>query len=77
MDNPNDYIDRYRILQIETFDRTKLYKVQKRFLGFLWWYNFANDDLYETGIYDTLEQADEKIQRDMYKNKITIVKTYK
>ena len=37
------------------------YEVQKRFLGFLWWYNFQNIDDETTGIYDTLEEAKQAI----------------
>jgi len=31
--------------------------VQKRLLGFLWWYNPDNFDGYTTGVYDTYEEA--------------------
>jgi hypothetical protein len=39
------------------------YIVQKRFLGFLWWYNFENIDGMTTGCYDTLEEAQLAIKR--------------
>jgi len=40
--------------------------LQKRFLGFLWWYNPGNIDGCITGVYDTLEEA-----QDEYKRKTT------
>ena len=67
---------RYRILErentywqinfegksINPYTRTE-YIVQKRFLGFLWWYNFENIDGMTTGCYDTLEEAQLAIKR--------------
>lgn len=35
------------------------YILQKRFLGFLWWYNPDNFDGSSTGVYYSLEQAKE------------------
>lgn len=42
----------------------KKYIAQKRFLGFLWWYNFNNIDGTVTGVYDTLEEAELAIKND-------------
>lgn len=39
------------------------YIVQKRFLGFLWWYNFENIDGVTDGCYDTLEEAQLAIKK--------------
>lgn len=41
---------------VNPINRTE-YIVQKRFLGFLWWYNFENIDGITTGCYDTLQEA--------------------
>jgi len=35
------------------------YILQKRFLGFLWWYNPDSFDVWTNGVYDTLEEAKE------------------
>ena len=67
---------KYRILEIECYGGRKVYEVQRRFLGFLWWYNFNNIDEYDTGIYDTLAEAERAIECDMYIAKKTVVKTY-
>lgn len=67
---------KYRILEHECFGGRKVYEVQKRFLGFLWWFNFNNIDAWETGVYDTLEEAETEIARNMYVRKTTVVKTY-
>lgn len=44
------------------------YEVQKRFLGFLWWYNFNNIDGITTGIYDNLLEAEEAIDSELNHN---------
>lgn len=67
---------KYRIIEIECCGGRKKYKAQKRLFGFLWWYNFLNDGFYETGIFDTQEEAEEEIEFDMWKDKRKIVKTY-
>ena len=69
-------MDRYRIKEIECYGGRKVYEVQKHFLGFLWWYNFLND-CWETGIFDTLEEAERAIERNMFIRRTRIVKTYK
>lgn len=70
-------MNRYRIKEIKCFSGRKVYEVQKRLLGFLWWYNFIDDACWETGIFDTLEEAENAIERNMYIDKVRIVKTYK
>lgn len=67
---------KYRILKHECFGGRKVYEAQKRFLGFLWWCNFNNIDAWETGIYNTLDEAERAIEQDMYVRKTTVVKTY-
>lgn len=53
------------------------YEVQKRFLGFLWWYNFNNIDGITTGIYDQLWEAEEVIESKMKRNyRKEVVKEY-
>lgn len=53
------------------------YEVQKRFLGFLWWYNFNNIDGVTTGMYNQLFEAEEAIQSEMYPcHKKEVVKEY-
>ena len=52
------------------------YEVQKRFLGFLWWYNFENIDACTTGIYSTFEEAQAAIQNEISKPFKTVVQEY-
>ena len=53
------------------------YEAQKRFLGFLWWYNFNNIDGITTGIYDHQWEAEEAIDCKMKHNhSIKVVKEY-
>ena len=47
---------KWRIMTVETTTRT-WYVLQKRFLGFLWWYNPDNVDGAQTGVYDTKDEA--------------------
>jgi hypothetical protein len=46
------------------------YILQKRFLGFLWWYNPDNIDGCITGVYGTLEEA-----KEIHKKKTTPLTT--
>ena len=46
----------YRIKKVEHCGK-EWFCLQKRLLGFLWWYNPDNIDGMTTGIYDTLEEA--------------------
>ena len=48
------------------------YIVEKRFLGFLWWYNFFRSE-YSTGQFDTYERAEHKV--DPYSNPTHIKRT--
>lgn len=69
-------MDKYRIKEIECYGGDKVYEVQKRLFGFLWWYNFLNGDTWESGIFSSQKMAEEAIKCDMWKNKTRIVKTY-
>lgn len=69
-------MNKYRIKEIECYGGEKVYEVQKRLFGFLWWYNFLNDDFWGTGIFDTQKEAEEAIECNMWINKTRIVKTY-
>ena len=52
------------------------YEVQKRFLGFLWWYNFLNIDGMTTGHFDILDEAITAINRYNAKTKNEVVEEY-
>ena len=43
-----------------TVKETTTYHVEKRFLGFLWWYDPFNDG-YTDGYFDTLAEAIERV----------------
>lgn len=47
----------YRVIKHIYPDGHENYEVQKRFLGFLWWYNFNNIDGIITGFYDDAVSA--------------------
>lgn len=49
---------------INPITRTE-YIAQKRFLGFLWWYNFNNIDGMNDGHYETLQEAQIAIKHDI------------
>jgi hypothetical protein len=40
-----------------TKDEKKKYFIEKRFLGFLWWYDPYEDGLYSDGEHNTYEEA--------------------
>ena len=64
---------KYRIVEIDTGD-CKIYEIQKKsFFG--WWYNPNNIDAYETGIFETLEEAKKCIKEKMHRNKKMVVWT--
>ena len=52
------------------------YEVQKRFLGFLWWYNFSNIDGIVTGRFDTLREAQTAINEYRVKRSKKVVEEY-
>lgn len=64
---------KYRIKKVTRVDDGKFkYLVEKRFLGFLWWYDPFEDGLYTDGEYDTFEDAHKSVTILMTKNdKIT------
>lgn len=63
---------RYRILKREYPNGQIDYEVQKKVLGLFWW-NFNNIDAYDTGFYDTLEEAKMAIEMDKDAIKETII----
>ena len=64
---------KYRIVKREYPNGRKDYEVQKKILGLFWW-NFNNIDGIETGIYNTLKEAEMAIKMHKEKPKITIIK---
>ena len=44
-----------------TVKETTTYLVEKRFLGFLWWYDPFEDGMYTDGYFDTLAEAIERV----------------
>ena len=44
-----------------TVKETTAYHVEKRFLGFLWWYDPFDDGMYTDGYFDTLAEAIERV----------------
>ena len=44
-----------------TVKETTTYLVEKRFLGFLWWYDPFEDGMYTDGYFDTLDEAIERV----------------
>lgn len=68
-------MSRYRILKVSRhpyWANNVEYVVQKRVLGFLWWW--AVDSDYPYGYYDTLKEAEERLEAERQKDTITIVK---
>lgn len=63
---------KYRIIEIEYSDGRLGYKVEKRFLGFLFWYNFLNIDGETTGYFKTYQEAENAIKQDRSHPKQTI-----
>ncbi len=57
------------------YNRTS-YEVQKRFLGFLWWYNPFDIDGMATGQYDTLLEAQAVVNRINAKTKDGVIGEY-
>ena len=70
---------KWRIKEITYFpgteDEGKRYYIQKRFLGFLWWYDPFEDGLYSDGECYTYEEALKKINRRLTKKNTKIVWT--
>jgi hypothetical protein len=56
------YHNKWRIKK-ESSGYGESYTLQKRMLGFLWWYNPDNIDGCITGVYDSLEEAKEEYRR--------------
>lgn len=54
---------KYRIIEILYSDGSLGYKVEKRFLGFLFWYNFLNIDGETTGYFKTYQEAENAIRQ--------------
>ena len=71
-------MSKYRIVKVTRHPywlNSEEYMVQKRFLGFLWWYNFDIDS-YLGGVFDTYEKAEQRILAEMTKDKYEVVKTW-
>lgn len=62
---------KYRIVKHTHFNHER-YEVQKRFLGFLWWYNFEFLESPHYGIYESLIGAENviKAHREPYYKEI-------
>jgi len=59
-----------------TKDERKRYFIQKRFLGFLWWYDPYEDGLYSDGECATFEEALKIVSKELtYEKNIKIVWT--
>ena len=56
---------KWRITEITHYPGTKKeskeYLVEKRFLGFLWWYDPFDDGMYDNGYFGSFEKALEEI----------------
>lgn len=72
---------KYRIIKVtrnKYFFNNEEYVVQKRFLGFLWWWNFLNIDAGCTGEFETFEKAEAciKAYAQRPRKKIEVVAEY-
>lgn len=65
-------MSKYRIIKREYPNGEIDYEVEKKILGLFWW-NFNNIDAFETGVYDTLEEAKIAIEIDRGAIKETII----
>lgn len=63
---------KYRIIEHQYIDGNINYEVQKRFLGFLWWYNWKNIDGVSTGFYDDKVEAMKAILKDKEPHRYSI-----
>ena len=56
---------KWRITEITHYPGTKKeskeYLVEKRFLGFLWWYDSFDDGMYNDGYFESFDEALEAI----------------
>ena len=56
---------KWRITEITHYPGTKKeskeYLVEKRFLGFLWWYDLFDDGMYDDGYFESFDKALETI----------------
>ena len=69
---------KWRIKEITTYPGTdherKRYFIQKRLLGFLWWYDSYEDGLYSDGECSSYEEALKIVTRELeYKKETKIV----
>lgn len=62
---------KYRVVEIQYYNTIKWEIQKKSIFGF--WYNPLNKDAFTTGIYFSLEEAKNAINRLMYKPKSKIV----
>ena len=66
---------KYRIVKWEYFNSRVEYEVQKRFLGFLWWWNWLDDGFWTDGCFKNIEDAKKAIEQRKFKHKKSIVYT--
>ena len=52
---------------------TRPFCIQKRFLGFLWWYDPLDDGVYENGQFKTLGEAQQAIAKLRQKEKRMVI----
>lgn len=69
-------MDKYRIVRVDYHYGTR-YEAQKRFLGFLWWYNFNDEPMAYQWNFETIEEAKKSIDIDRHKTKRSVVETFK
>lgn len=56
---------KYRIVEITYYPSgEKKYLIQKRFLGFLWWYDPYEDGMYSDGYFSTYDKALDRLYKD-------------
>jgi len=65
---------RYRVIKRFYVNDKVGFEVQRKTI-FGWWWNFNNIDAYTTGQYDTMAEAEEAIDHDIFKVEKTVVLT--
>jgi len=65
---------KYRIVKSFYINDKVGFEVQRKTI-FGWWWNFNNIDAYTTGQYNTMKEAEEAIDRDIFKVESMVVAT--
>lgn len=52
---------------------TRPFCIQKRFLGFLWWYDPLDDGVFENGYFKTLDEAKQAIAELQHKERRIVI----